>query len=441
MTATALGILETKLANLPDGDVCVAFSGGMDSSVLLHRLAALPLARARRLRALHIDHALQPTSARWADHCAAFAHALNVPIETIEVTVDRHAGTGLEDAARRARFAAFAKHLREGEILALAHHRDDQVETVLLKLLRGAGPEGLGGMREFRALGNGFLWRPLLDVPRSALFDYARDNALTWIDDPSNADTNLRRNFLRNEILPRLTQRWSDASTAISHSAEWMRAASDFIGDEAQRALATMRGDNPDSMRWQAWLDLPAALRDAALRLWLRAFNLPAPAFFHVEELEKQLRRAAQDRAPCVSWPGCEIRRYRECIYAMAPLVDVGDWEFEWRGGELALPTGDQLVVIADGKLLTWSHALTVRNRRGGERLKPAGHAHHRDVRLLLQESAIAPWQRSRIPMIFAGDELIAVGDLFANDTAREWLDESKARIVCGAPVNSHDRH
>jgi tRNA(Ile)-lysidine synthase len=438
---TALDALETKLMNLPHGDLCVAFSGGMDSSVLLHRLAASSLARSRRLRALHVDHALQSNSARWADHCAAFARALNIPIESVEVTIDRHAGTGLEDAARRARFAAFARQLREGEILALAHHRDDQVETVLLKLLRGAGPEGLGGMREFRALGSGFLWRPLLDVPRSALSEYAHDHKLTWIDDPSNDDTTLRRNFLRTEILPRLTQRWSDASTAISHSAAWMREASDFIGDEAQRALATMRGADANSLRWQAWLDLPAALRDAVLRLWLRVLNLPAPAFFHVEELEQQLRQAAQDRAPCVSWPGCEIRRYRECIHAMAPVVDVDDWEFEWLGGELALPTGDTLAVIADGRPLTWSHTLVVRNRRGGERLKPAGHAHHRDVRLLLQESAVAPWRRPRIPMIFAGDELIAVGDLFANDTAREWLDENHARIVCGASVNSRDRH
>ena len=334
---------------------------------------------------LHIDHALHPDSARWADHCVAFANALNLP--------DRN-GCGdrrstCRNRTRRRRAPCTLRGVRSasfvsGEILALAHHRDDQVETVLLKLLRGAGPEGLGGMREFRALGNGFLWRPLLDVPRSALSDYARDHRLTWIDDPSNADTNLRRNFLRNEILPRLTQRWSDASTAISHSASWMRAASDFIGDEARRALATMHGDDTNCLRWQLWLDLPVALRDAVLRLWLRALNLPAPAFFHVEELEKQLRHAAQDRAPCVSWPGCEIRRYRDCIYAMAPLVDVGDWEFEWRGGELVLPTGETLAVIANGKPLTWSHTLTVRNRRGGERLKPSGHAHHRDVRLLL---------------------------------------------------------
>lgn len=438
MTADAL---ETKLARLPDGDLCVAFSGGMDSTVLLHRLAASPLARARNLRALHIDHALHADSATWAEQCGAFAKTLDVPVETLGVSVDRQRGTGLEDAARRARFAAFARHLRGGEILVLAHHRDDQVETVLLKLLRGAGPEGLGGMRAWRPFARGWLWRPLLDTPRSELLDYASSHRLPWLDDPSNVDTNLRRNFLRHEILPRLTQRWRDAPAAITHSAAWMRAAADFIGDEAQRALATMRGNDAASLRWQAWLDLPAALRDTVLRLWLRALDLPAPAFFHVEELERQLRQAAQERTPCIRWPGCEVRRYRDCIYAMTPLVDVGDWEFEWRGGALALPTGDTLAVVADGKPLTWSHTLIVRNRRGGERLKPAGHAHHRDVRLLLQESAMPPWRRSRIPMIFADDELIAVGDLFANDAARDWLDENHARIVVGASAVSHDRH
>lgn len=438
MTADAL---ETKLAKLPDGDLCVAFSGGLDSTVLLHRLAASALARARNLRAVHVDHALHANSAKWAEHCVSFATALNVPIECVDAAVDRQRGTGLEDAARRARFAAFASRLRDDEILVLAHHRDDQVETVLLKLLRGAGPEGLGGMRALRPFARGLLSRPLLDTPRSELVDYASAHRLPWLDDPSNADTNLRRNFLRHEILPRLAERWSDASAAITHSAAWMRAAADFIGDEAQHALATMRGDDPASLRWQPWLDLPSALRDTVLRLWLRALDLPAPAFFHVEELEKQLRQAAQDRRPCVRWPGGEIRRYRDCLYAMTPLADVGDWELHWRGGELALPTGDSLAVIAGGAPMTWPNALTVRNRRGGERLKPAGHVHHRDVRLLLQESAMPPWRRSRIPMIFADDELIAIGDLFANDAAREWLDENNARIVVGASANSHDRH
>ena len=441
MTTGPLDTLESKLTTLPNGSLCVAFSGGMDSSVLLHRLAHSPRARARGLRTLHIHHALHADSARWVDHCEAFAQSVNVPFKSVDVIVNRQSGTGLEDAARRARFAAFAHHLRDGEILALAHHRDDQIETVLLKLLRGAGPEGLGGMRALRPFERGLLWRPLLDIPRSALADYASMHRLSWLDDPSNADTNLRRNFLRHDIVPRLTQRWNDAPIAISHSAAWMRATSDFINDEAQRAFATMHSDDLASLGWPAWLDLPAALRDAVLRLWLRALNLPAPAFFHVDELEKQLRQAAQDRAPCIRWHGCEIRRYRDRIFAMAPLVDFGNWELAWSGGELVLPTGDTLAVIADEVPLTWQHKLTVRNRRGGERLRPSGHAHHRDVRLLLQESAIPPWRRAQVPMIFAGDELIAVGNLYTNDTARDWLDQNKARIVCAPAADSRNRH
>ncbi len=441
MTARALDQLESNIAALPEGDLCVAFSGGLDSSVLLHRLAASPLARSRNLRALHVDHDLHADSARWAEHCAAFAQALEVPIDIAGITVHRDAGTGLEDAARRARYAAFAERLRDREILALAHHRDDQVETVLLKLLRGAGPEGLGGMRAMRPFAQGVLWRPLLDTPRSTLSEYAAATGLSWLDDPSNAELHLRRNFLRHEIVTRLTSRWPDAPAAIAHSAAWMRDASEFIGGAAQRAFEEIRGADPSTLHWQAWLDLPNALRDTVLRLWLRELHLPAPAFFHVAELEKQLRGAASDRAPCVRWPGCEIRRYRDAIFAMTPRSDIGDWQLAWNGGELALPTGESIAVIADGSALTWTHTLQVRNRRGGERLKPAGHAHHRELRLLLQESAIPPWRRAHIPLIFADGELIAVGDLFANDAARAWLDENRARIVCGTASNSHDRH
>src|SRR5438445_2204018 len=196
--------LDAALAILPEGGLVVALSGGMDSSVLLHALAASMHARARDLRALHVDHGLHPDSAHWAEHCRAFAARLDIPIETVRVAIDHDSGTGLEDAARRARMAAFAQNLRPGEVLALAQHRDDQAETVLLKLLRGAGPEGLGGMRVLREFGMGQLWRPLLDLTRAHLHEYAQARGLRWIEDPSNAHTQLRRNFLRQAILPRL---------------------------------------------------------------------------------------------------------------------------------------------------------------------------------------------------------------------------------------------
>lgn len=308
-----LTALQESLARLPSGPFAVAFSGGMDSSALLHALAQL--SRARGLRAIHVDHGLHADSADWAAHCRDFVAALDVPLQIVRAHVERDAGTGLEDAARRARLKAFAQELRPGEILALAQHRGDQAETVLLKLLRGAGPEGLGAMRALRQYAKGYLWRPLLDLPRAALAAYANEHALRWIEDPSNEQTHLSRNFLRHEILPRLTQHWPQAEAALTHSATWLRAAADYIDAQSAAALANLRGDEPASLAWRGWLALPDALRDPVLRRWLRECGLDEPAHFHVAELERQLL-AANDRKPCVAFDDTELRRRHDWLHA-----------------------------------------------------------------------------------------------------------------------------
>jgi len=413
------------------GSILVAYSGGMDSSVLLHALAHMPQARARGLRALHVDHALHADSTAWSRHCAEFAAAQRVPFAALRVNVLRDSGTGLEDAARTARQEALGDAMTAGEILALAQHRDDQAETILLKLLRGAGPEGLGGMRTMRQFAQGYLWRPLLDVPRSALAAYAQAHALRWIEDPSNADTSLRRNFLRTEVLPRLRQRWPDANAALAHSAAWARHAADFIEVHSARALAELQGLDPATLDWARWLALPDALRDPVLRLWLRGLELDAPAYFHVEELERQLRASARDRNPCVSWDDTELRRYRDLLYALhpAPAPPI-DWETPWQGEPLVLPGGGTLRLdhLAPEAV---PPSLRVRYRRGGERLKPAGRQHTRELRLLLQEAGVPPWQRARVPLIFAANgELLAAADLYASDTARALCARLGARFV-----------
>ena len=315
MSTSLTGRLHAQLNALPQGPLAVAFSGGMDSSVLLHALARSPVARARGLRAIHVDHGLHADSENWATHCREIVTRLDMPLQVISVRVDRAAGTGLEDAARRARHAAFAGELRPGEILALAQHRGDQAETVLLKLLRGAGPEGLGAMRSLRECGKGYLWRPLLDLPRAALHEYAQVHGLRWIEDPSNAQTHLSRNFLRHEILPRLATQWPQAEAALAHSARWLRAAADYIDTQSAAALVGLRGNEPATLDWRGWLALPDALRDPVLRRWLREAGLDEPAHFHVAELERQLR-AANDRKPCVAFDNTELRRHRNWLHA-----------------------------------------------------------------------------------------------------------------------------
>ncbi|MCC7248835.1 MAG: tRNA lysidine(34) synthetase TilS, partial [Lysobacter sp.] len=215
--------------------VVVGFSGGLDSTVLLHRLAADPAMRAHGLRAVHIDHGLHPDATRWAEHARTVCAALGIECRTITVAVPRESGLGPEASARRARRAAFAEALAAGEVLALAQHRDDQAETFLLRALRASGPDGLAAMRPWRAFASGWMWRPLLDVPRSDLLAYAEREGLQWIEDPSNRDESIDRNWLRHRVLPLLRERWPQADVALARAAALSAEASDLLieGDDA----------------------------------------------------------------------------------------------------------------------------------------------------------------------------------------------------------------
>ncbi len=405
--------------------LCVAFSGGTDSTALLHGLAQLPEARERNLRALHVDHGLHPDSPAWAAHCTAFCESIAVPLEVRQVTVDGTRGEGTEAAARRARYAAFAEHLHDGEWLALAHQRDDQVETVLLKLLRGAGPEGLGGMRPQRRFARGVLWRPLLETSRETLRNYLIANALTALQDPANRDPKFVRNVLRREVLPLIARHWPQAPAAILHSARLCRTASEYLARDAEDALALLHRED-GSLDADGWRALPAALRAPVLDTWLRERGLPVPGDAARRELERQNARAAEDAMPCIAWHGAEVRIWDDRLHAMAPLpAPPTGWESQWDGTPLALPEscGTLTVEAPDGPAPgdpLFDPPLTVRLRRGGERIKPAGDPHTRELRDLFQQARIPPWLRTRCPLIFEGDELIAVADLWASKRGKD---------------------
>ncbi|MEO8010509.1 MAG: tRNA lysidine(34) synthetase TilS [Dokdonella sp.] len=435
-------LLEPSLAALPAGPLAIGFSGGLDSSVLLHALASLPSARARGLRAIHVDHGIHEDSEQWAARCQRIADGLELPLSIISVDVSRGSGLGMEAAARRARHAAMQAEMAPGEILALAHHRDDQAETVLLKLLRGAGPEGLAAMRVLRRFGHGHAWRPLLQLPRAALRGYAEHHNLGWIQDPSNADILFDRNYLRIEVLPRVRKRWPEADASISQSANWMRAAASFIEDQARLALSRVQGVDPNTMRFRNWLELPEALRDPVLRLWLRELGLPEPNQHQVDELVRQLAEAGEQKMPCVRWPGSELRRYRELVYACAPLLMAPiDWDCTWHGEAVTLPArlGQLRLQRKHGAAtaIRIEPALRVRFRRGGEALRLSVDGHHRELRDLFQSGGIPPWERGRIPLVLNDQgELLAVGDLWLGALAENLLGTLECMIVWDAPID-----
>jgi tRNA(Ile)-lysidine synthase len=417
--------LAAALAAQPDGRLCVAYSGGPDSTALLHALAQLPQARERGLRALHVDHGLHAQSARWAAHCRAFCAALGVTCDVYVAKVDRSGGIGLEAAARQARYAIFAEHLQADERLVFGHHQGDQAETVLLKLLRGAGPEGLGGMRAERPLGQGLVWRPLLDVPRQVLLDYIQAHDLPCIHDPSNDDRQLARNHLRHEVMPLLKAHWPQAAISITHSAKLCRAAADNLQNEWMDALETLRDDTTNSLDARGWLALPSALRDPLLAHWLHAQGLPAPTTAQRQQIERQC--TAQDgQLPCIQWAGAEVHVWKHRLWAMAPRNPTSSpAELPWQGEPLTLPDGGSLRLEPATRLTV---KLSVRWRCGGERIKPAGDQHTRDLRALFQSGTVPPWQRDFCPLLYQDDQLIAVADRWLSARAEAIFHQAGAR-------------
>lgn len=399
----------------------VAFSGGLDSTVLLHAMAELRPRIEAELCAVHVNHGLQAAAADWARECRAACEALGIPLHAVEVDARPGSGESPEAAARHARYAAIRALIEAGDCLLTAHHQDDQAETVLLQLLRGSGVAGLAAMPPHAPFAAGWHARPLLDLTRAELRAYAAARDLRWIDDPSNFDTGLRRNYLRHEILPRLRSQWPAFARTLSRSAAHHAESARLLDEVGAEDFTAVAGPRAATLSIDALMQLSPERLNNVLRYWLRTLELPLPSTAHLERLHEDILKAAQDSAPLLAWPGAEVRRYRSLLYAMWPLPphdpeQVVPWDL---AAPLDLPTcGGRLVarhVAGHGirRVLLKDRPVTVRFRRGGEHCRPAGRGHTHELRKLLQESAVPPWLRERVPLLYIGDELAAAGDLF----------------------------
>ncbi|WP_175452465.1 tRNA lysidine(34) synthetase TilS [Thiohalomonas denitrificans] len=397
----------------------VAFSGGLDSTVLLHLMASVRERLTVPLDAVHVDHGLHPHSGEWARQCEAVCRRLGVPLEQVKVDARPRLGEGPEAAAREARYRAFVEGLEPDAFLLTAHHEDDQAETLLLQMLRGAGPRGLAGMPEYRPLGKGWLVRPLLALSRSELRGWAEAVGLVWIEDPGNFDTGFDRNRIRHDILPGLTQCRSGAAHAIARSAMHCAEASELL-DEL--ATADLEGSEaaPGILAAEPLRTLsPARLRNV-LRVWIRLQGLPVPDTANLNRISEEVMSARGDSEPLVHWPGAEVRGYRGHLYAMAPLEPVPKgWQMEWSGaGKLVLPAGlgELSLRPVQGRGLKAElfarGSVSVHFRKGGEHCRPAGRGHSHLLKKLFQEAGIPPWERGRIPILGVRGESAAVAGL-----------------------------
>ncbi|MBL8260992.1 MAG: tRNA lysidine(34) synthetase TilS [Xanthomonadaceae bacterium] len=416
------------------GPVLLAWSGGMDSTVLLHLLAQDADQRARGLRAIHVHHGLHPDADAWAAHCEALAHAWSVPLTVVRVNVDRDSGLGIEASARQSRRAAFAAELRDGECLALAQHRDDQAETFLMRALRASGPDGLAAMRPWRAFGKGWMWRPLLDTSRDTLHIHARAHGLPWVDDPSNADAGFDRNFLRLQVMPLLRERWPHADAALSRAAHLAAESSDILAERDAAILSSVREEAGPGLSVIALRLLSPARRARLFRYWATSLGwppLPAEGIARIEQDLIASGDAAHDRLPGFAWHGVAIRRWRDALYAIDGDHDLPrDWACEWDGSQpLALPNGDTLRLKGAARFPT---PVRAHARQGGERIQlPERGPQHHSLKHVLQELEIAPWHRSRMPLLSTDDgTLLAAGDRIRSAGFDLWMQAHDASLV-----------
>lgn len=406
LLAEALATLDVR------GRLLVAYSGGCDSTCLLHALVALK--PAQPILALHVNHGLSPQAQAWQGHCQAFAQSLGVAFIAEQVRVDPR-GEGLEAAARQARYGAFARHLRADDVLLMAHHGDDQAETVLLRLFRGAGARGLAGMQWTRALANARLARPWLALGRAEIEHYARLFDLQYVEDESNAQVHFDRNFIRHRVMPLVAERWPEAAHSITRAATLLGHQESLLERQDAEALA---GLNPRVERLgesiafgplQAW---PSAQSARALRQWLARFGLN-PSLAQLEQIMNQLG-ARDDRQPGMQLGGFEIRRFRTRLYCFSRLVAPAETALDCDTADdaTALPDGSVLVFKPTGGGLR-PGCYSIRFRQGAERGHPSTRGHSQTLKKLLQQYRLEPWLRDRIPLLYQGDKLAAVGDLW----------------------------
>jgi len=399
----------------------VAFSGGLDSTVLAHALANLrnhdgDYAEVPVL-AIHIDHGLQKESADWGARCREVAAEFEIDFQLLVVNVQLESGKGPEASARDARYSALHAELRHGDWLLSAHHREDQAETLLLNLIRGSGPAGVAGIGSLRRFGPGWLARPLLNTDRADLQQYALDENLRWIDDPSNTNRRFDRNFLRHEVLPRLKSRWPDIAARLQRSAGHAGEASQLLVELAEIDIEALGGDTA-RLPIDAMSALSAPRQRNVIRYAIRDRGLSTPTALQIERIMKEVILARVDAQPLVSWPGGSVRRYRNGLYllpqSLADQIEIRELE----GSQLELGSGLGVLSFESGADVGLSEALleaglTIKPRVGGERFSPYGQAHTRELKKLLQQEGVVPWMRDRLPLIYSGDRLVGVGDLW----------------------------
>lgn len=396
----------------------VAYSGGVDSHVLLDVVVQLQEVHQRPIKIIHVHHGLSQYANDWANHIEQIAQAYHLEYVIKRVSVNQQQAS-LEDAARQARYQAINQELKHGDVLLLAHHQQDQAETFLLRLLRGAGVKGLGGMAMISSVPfnqlNSQAWRPLLTVNKRDILAYAQQRQLVWIEDDSNSDARLNRNYLRHHIVPVLQQRWPSVCQQLADTSQRMREAEELLQTLAAIDYQQVQ-DKYDSLNISRLAELSEARRHNVIRYWLQQLGFNLPEYQQLLKLWSEVCLAKEDAQPLYYWPNVEVRRYRQCLFVMRPLLAFDKTtSVIWHNKQqpLLLPTGQILEPNQVQQGIApqyWQQGqISIKYRQGGEKIRPVGRQYHHDLKKLLQAEGVPTWQRERIPLIYINQQLAIV--------------------------------
>ncbi len=401
----------------------IAYSGGLDSHVLLHLCSKLSkIDPTIRFRAIHVHHGLQEAADGWASHCESVCFGLHIPFSLIYVDAKPGKGEGLEASARNARYSALKNIINAGDIVLTAHHHDDQAETVLLQLFRGCGIRGLAAMPESRAFASGQLIRPLLGCARSSLKQYAEEQDLQWIEDTSNQDQSYDRNYIRHAILPLLEQRWHGISGRLKRTSSHCGEALELLGEYSDGLLFSSLNKDKQILSVKKLIELSPAQQRLVLRKWIDDQGARLPSTVVLSQIEREVLLASADAMPSVDWSDYSVKRYRDALYLLPrqQTAKCRTGPLAWDGQQqLELPdkTGRleaiKTVSIGISSALWRRGKITLCFRQGGERLQPIGRRGNHTLKKLFQEKGIPPWVRNRIPLIYIDGVLAVVVGLW----------------------------
>lgn len=420
---------------MPYSRLFIAYSGGIDSHVLLHLCAAVDNLKPK-ITAVYVNHGLQAEAVSWGLHCQQVCKNLNVNFLSLSVDAQATMGESPEEAARNARYAALKSLLAKNDVLLVAQHAEDQLETVLLQLFRGSGLKGLAGMPEIMAFGQGKLVRPLLNIASAEIIDYAKSHGLKWIEDPSNQQIHYDRNYLRNDILPKLKQRWPGLAKTVSRSARHCGNAQEILDTLAVNGLTEVISTQDCSLSIKKLQCYSAAQQTLIIRQWFQQQGLKMPSEAVVKRILTQVVEAREDAGPVLATQGITIRRYRDLLFCLKPVdIKTGQtliWPAQARTFGVAKELVYQIVDSSSGiPLSCWQETeVIVKFRSGSEVLQLPYRSGHHALKKLFQEAAIPPWERGLIPLVYLGGKLAAVGEHWISAEFYSDKQESCVRII-----------